>query len=93
MEPALTDKLKAVSHDAETTLYTTLLTTLYTLIYHYTDQEDLIIGSPMTGRSRGAWLETIEHFVNPVILRMSLAGNPTFTELVQGGKRHGPRCD
>lgn len=43
----------------------------------------------MTGRSRGAWLETIGHFVNlvnPVILRMSLVGNPTFTELVQGVK-------
>lgn len=82
LEPSLTDKLKAVSHDAETPL----LTTLYALIYHYTDQEDIIIGSPMTGRSRGAWLETIGHFVNPVILRTSLTGNPTFAELVQGVK-------
>ncbi len=87
LDQMLTDKLKALSHDAETTLFTTLLTTLYTLIYHYTDQEDIIIGSPMTGRSRGAWLETIGHFVNPVILRTSLAGNPTFAELVNGVKQ------
>ncbi len=86
LEHALTDKLKALSHDAETTLFTTLLSTLYVLMYHYTDQEDIIIGSPMTGRSRGAWLETIGHFVNPVILRTNLAGNPTFSELVQGVK-------
>jgi len=86
LEPTLTDKLKAVSHEAETTLFTTLLTTLYTLIYHYTDAEDILIGSPLTGRSRGAWLATIGHFVNLVILRISLAGNPTFAELVQGVK-------
>jgi acyl carrier protein len=87
LEQSLTDKLKAVSHDAETTLFTTLLTTLYVLIFHYTDQEDVIIGSPMTGRSRATWLETIGYFVNPVILRTRLAGNPTFAELIQGVKK------
>lgn len=86
LDNALTDKLKVLSHHAETTLFTTLLSTLYVLIYHYTDQEDVIIGSPLTGRSRRDWLETIGHFVNPVILRTSLAGNPTFAELLQGVK-------
>ena len=79
-----------MSHDAETTLFTTLLTTLYVLIFHYTDETDLIIGSPMTGRSRAAWLETIGYFVNPVVLRNSLGGNPTFADLVQKVKKK--RC-
>jgi non-ribosomal peptide synthetase component F len=32
-------------------------------------------------------LETIGYFVNPVILRTSLAGNPSFAELIQGVKK------
>ena len=87
LDRVLTDKLKAVSHDAEATLFTTLLTTLYMLIFHYTDETDIIIGSPMTGRSRAAWLETIGYFVNPVVLRTSLGGNPTFADLVDTVKK------
>jgi acyl carrier protein len=83
----ITERLKALSHETDTTLFTTLLTTLYVMLYHYTDQEDLIVGSPMTGRSRSAWLNTIGHFVNPVVLRSSLAENPPFLTLIERVKQ------
>lgn len=84
---ALTEKLKALSHETDSTLFTTLLATLYMLLYHYTDREDLIIGSHMTGRSRVGWLDAVGHFVNPVVLRTCLEGNPTFVDLIERVKQ------
>ena len=91
LDAELTGQLKNLSDQAETTLFTTLLATLYALLYHYTDQEDLIVGSPMTGRSRSAWLNTIGYFVNSVLLRTSVSENPTFVTLIEQAKQtvHG----
>jgi amino acid adenylation domain-containing protein len=78
----LTQQLKALSQAQDTTLYTTLLTAFYVLLYRYTGQEDLLVGSPMAGRSRAELARLVGYVVNPVALRAHLAGNSTFTALL-----------
>ncbi|MEH1791282.1 amino acid adenylation domain-containing protein [Nostoc sp.] len=63
-------------------LYMVLLTALQILLRRYTNQEDILIGSPMVNRRRSEFENIVGHFTNPVVLRGDLSGNPTFEELL-----------
>jgi amino acid adenylation domain-containing protein len=76
--PELTGKLKALSRQEGATLYMTLLAAFQVLLYRYTGQEDILVGSPTAGRSQAELAGIVGYFVNPVVLRADLAGNPTF---------------
>lgn len=79
----LLESLRAFSQQAETTLSMTLLTAFALLLYGYTNQTDLLIGTPISVRNR-VELEGIPGcFLNTLVLRADLTGNPTFTELVK----------
>lgn len=74
----LTRQIKALAKAESATLYMTLLAAFQVLLYRYTDQEDILVGSPTTGRSRSEFSGIVGNFINPVVLRADLAGNPTF---------------
>jgi aspartate racemase len=60
----------------------TLLAAFQTLLYRYTGQEDVLVGSPISGRN---WPEVeglIGCFLNTLALRTDLSGNPRFRELL-----------
>src|SRR5207245_9876716 len=78
----LTRRLKALAEAEGTTLYVTLLAVLQVLLYRYTGQEDILIGSPMLGRSRGVFSETVGDFVNVVVLRDQVFGVATYNALL-----------
>ena len=61
----------------------TLLAAFKTLLYRYTSQEDIVVGSPIGGRNRVETEDLIGFFINTLALRTTLAGNPTFRELLQ----------
>jgi amino acid adenylation domain-containing protein len=71
-------QLKKLSLAEGATFYMTLLATFQLLLYRYTGQEDIIVGSPFAGRTRHEFKEIVGYFVNPVILRANLSGNPSF---------------
>ena len=50
-------------------------------------QEDLIVGSPVVGRSRAEFKGIVGLFTNPVFLRADLSGNPTFLEFMSQVRR------
>jgi amino acid adenylation domain-containing protein len=74
----LTRSLKEVAKDNHATLYMTLLAVFQVLLYRYTGQEDISVGSPMASRSQGDFTGIVGYFVNPVVMRVNLSGNPTF---------------
>ena len=79
----LTRKLRDLGHQSEGTLYMTLLAAFATLLYRYTNQEDLVIGSPIANRQRSELESLIGFFVNTLALRVNLKGNPPFSELLK----------
>ncbi|MBW4681349.1 MAG: amino acid adenylation domain-containing protein [Microcoleus vaginatus WJT46-NPBG5] len=82
LPPALSEALEALSSRQGVTLFITLLAAFQTLLYRYTGTEDIAIGSPIAGRNRSEIESLIGFFVNSLVLRTNLSGNPTFIELL-----------
>ncbi|MFZ1888128.1 MAG: condensation domain-containing protein [Candidatus Binataceae bacterium] len=74
--------LKTLSKAHGATLYTMLLAAFQVLLSYHSGQEDILVGSPMVGRSRPEFEGIVGLFTNPVVLRASLSGNPTFREFL-----------
>ena len=63
-------------------LFMTLLTAFYALLGRYGGGDDIVIGSPASGRSRPELDGLIGCFLNTLALRADLSGNPSFGELL-----------
>jgi amino acid adenylation domain-containing protein/non-ribosomal peptide synthase protein (TIGR01720 family) len=74
--------LRSRGRAQQATLFMTLLAAFQALLYRYTGQEDLAVGSPRSGRPP-QFAGTVGYFVNPVVLRGDLTGDPSFTELLE----------
>src|SRR5829696_8993657 len=78
----LAQALKDLSRQEGTTLFMVLLAAFQTLFARYTNQEDIVVGSPMAGRNRVETEGLVGFFVNTLVLRTDLSGDPTFKELL-----------
>jgi len=78
----LTDQLKELAKQHGVTLFHILVATYKSLLFRYTNQEDLIVGAPMIGRSKSAFTGIVGYFVNPVALRTQLNGETKFSDLL-----------
>ena len=78
----LTQRLSVLSRAHACTLYTTCLAALKILIAHYTHQTDVYVGTLVAGRDRPELETLIGLFINTLILRTNLSGDPTFLELL-----------
>lgn len=79
----LTRRLETWSEQEGVTLFMTLLAGFQAFLYRYTGQKDLIVGTPVAGRTRVETEKVVGCFVNLLALRCNLAGNPRFRALVQ----------
>lgn len=80
---SLTQALEVLGQQVGATLFMTLLAAFQTLLYRYTEQTDIAIGSPIANRNRSELEGLIGFFVNSLVLRGDLSGNPTFRELLE----------
>ena len=78
----LSQKLSQLTQEQGVTLFMTLLTAFDVLLYRYTEQEDILIGTPIANRNRSELEGLIGFFVNTLVLRTDLSGNPSFNELL-----------
>jgi len=83
ISPTLTQALEALSQQSGVSLFMILLAAFQTLLYRYTGQEDIAIGSPIANRHRSEWEGLIGFFVNSLVMRSDLSGNPTFVKLLE----------
>jgi aspartate racemase len=78
----LVESLRVLSQRAEVTLFMTLVAALHVLLYWYSGQEDVALGSGVANRHQVETEGLIGFFVNVIVLRSRLSGNPTFRELL-----------
>ena len=82
LPPGLETSPKRLSRQEGSTLFMTLLAAFNVLLFRYTRQTDILVGSPIAGRTQIETEELIGFFVNTLVLRNDLSGNPTFRELL-----------
>jgi amino acid adenylation domain-containing protein/non-ribosomal peptide synthase protein (TIGR01720 family)/FkbM family methyltransferase len=78
----LTQELRAFSRREGVTLFMTLLATFQILLSRYSRQERVVVGSPIANRNRAEIEGLIGFFVNMLVLRADVGGNPTFSALL-----------
>lgn len=78
-----TQALKTLSQQHSATLFMTLLAAFNTLLHRYTQQTDIVVGSPSANRSRAELEALVGFFANTLALRTDLSGNPTFGNLLK----------
>jgi non-ribosomal peptide synthetase component F len=75
--------LKALGRQTGVTLFMSLLAAFDVLLYRYSGQTDLLIGTPIANRNRLETEALIGFFINTLVLRIDLSGDPTFIEVLQ----------
>jgi non-ribosomal peptide synthetase component F len=78
----LTRSLKELSRREGVTLFMTLLAAFKALLYRCTGQEDIVISTPTAGRANVELEALIGFFINKLMLRTDLSGDPSFRELL-----------
>ena len=74
--------LRAVAESANVTLHMTLLAAFQVLLGRYADQDDILVGSPVSAQGSPEFRDVIGFLVNTVVHRGDLSGDPTFRELL-----------
>jgi amino acid adenylation domain-containing protein len=75
-------QLRRVYLAARVSLFMTMLAALQVLLARYTGSTDVTVGNAVADRSDPEFENLIGFFVNTVVLRADLSGDPTFTELL-----------
>ncbi|BAY08321.1 non-ribosomal peptide synthetase [Calothrix sp. NIES-2098] len=79
----LIQQLKKLKNTQRASLYTIMLAAFFALLYRYTDQEDILVGTSIAGRSASKdFQKIVGYFPNITVLRGNLSRNPTFKELL-----------
>jgi thioesterase domain-containing protein len=79
---ALTEALKELSHQEGCTFFMLSLAALNVLLTRLTSQTDVYVGTITAGRSRVEMEPLIGRFINPLVVRSDVSGNPTFLSLL-----------
>lgn len=77
----MTRKLLSLSAARQSTLFSLLAATFMTLLHRYTSQQDIVIGTPVSGRTQAQWSNVSGHLVNQVVLRARFKQEQRFSEL------------
>ncbi len=81
--PRLCRALRALAQREGVTLFMTLLAAFQVLLMRYSGQEDIVVGTPVAGRTRVELERLIGMFANTLALRTDLSGNPTFRQTLK----------
>ncbi|WP_200215663.1 non-ribosomal peptide synthetase [Micromonospora coerulea] len=78
----LTAAVRRLCQDEGVTPFMLLLTAFKVLISRYTGQTDIVVGAPIANRARVETEALLGYFINTVVLRTDLSGEPTGRELL-----------
>ncbi len=79
----LTDAVREIGNRESATFFNTMLAALGVLMYQYTGQTDVGAATQVAGRNSVELESVIGPFINTIVLRLDLSGNPTFPQLLQ----------
>ncbi|WP_242951104.1 condensation domain-containing protein, partial [Clostridium saccharobutylicum] len=87
LDKTVTDKLKEIAAKTDATLYMTIVAAYNVLLSKYTGQEDIIVGSPVAGRTHESFQNIVGMFVNTIALRNFPKSDKKFIEFLTEVKK------
>ncbi|KZM75304.1 condensation domain-containing protein [Nocardia terpenica] len=82
LDPELMAAVRRIAADRGVTNFAVLLSAFYAMLHRYTRQQDLIVASPIAGRTRSATEPLVGCFLNTLALRTAVDPEEPGTELV-----------
>jgi len=76
----LLSKLRALATQQECTLFMVMFAAFQVLLGRYTGRDDVVVGTPVANRNHGEIEGLIGFFINSLVMRTDLSGNPSFRE-------------
>ncbi|MBB4634030.1 non-ribosomal peptide synthetase [Longimicrobium terrae] len=81
--PELAERLEALGRATGGSLYMVLMGAFQVLLGRYAGSDDVVVGSPIAGRTRRELQEMIGFFTSTLVLRTDLGGDPAFREVLR----------
>jgi amino acid adenylation domain-containing protein len=82
LDADLSRRLQELAREEQATLFMLLLGAYKVLLSRYTGQEDILVGTPIAGREDSDTERLIGLFVNTLVMRTNLQGNPSFRDVI-----------
>lgn len=83
LDPDILARARALAHEESASLFAVLLGAFQAMLAVRSGSTDIVVGTPSTGRPH-PWLENVVGvFINPLVVRTDLRGDPTFREVVR----------
>jgi amino acid adenylation domain-containing protein len=82
VDQGVVEALRELSRRQGASLFMVFLAAFKALLVRTTGQEDILVGTPIAGRNRTETEGVIGCFINTIVMRNDLSGNPTFKELL-----------
>ncbi len=76
-------RLKEISREGGATLFMTLLAAFNVLLWRYSQQDEILVGTPIANRNRTETEDLIGFFVNTLVIRTRLKPGMSFRELLE----------
>ncbi|MFJ3217935.1 amino acid adenylation domain-containing protein [Kitasatospora sp. NPDC086801] len=83
----LAGRLRLLGRRHGATMFMTLLAAFQALLARYSGQSDVAVGTPVAGRTRPELDPLVGSFINTVVIRTDLSGDPSFAELLDRVRR------
>ncbi|AXG79018.1 non-ribosomal peptide synthetase/type I polyketide synthase [Streptomyces paludis] len=82
LDTGLSARVHEVAREHNVTVFMVLLSAYYVLLHRYSGQDDIIVGSPVTGRTQEEFSSVYGYFVNPLPLHVPLGDGPSVEQLL-----------
>ncbi len=86
LESELLDGLRSLAERSNVTLLMALVAVFKAVLARYTGESEIVIGTATTGRPTSELAPLIGPFINMLVLRTDVSGDPTFAELLARAK-------
>ncbi|WBW95744.1 non-ribosomal peptide synthetase [Oceanirhabdus sp. W0125-5] len=88
LDEKLKNSLKSIAKKSDSTMHMVLISAVYILLSKYSGQEDIVIGTPTSGRNHADTQNIMGMFVNTLALRNYPSGQKTFIEFLKDVKEN-----
>jgi hypothetical protein len=79
LDARFSSRLEDLARTQRTTLNTLLLAAFEVLLHRYSGQDEVLVGTVMSGRTQPRFERVVGYLANPVVMRADFGGDPPFT--------------